>query len=217
MLDAGHGSLGKLRAYRQPDELAAVVITHMHPDHCVDLIALRNFIYTRRLPSIPLHLPPTGVDCLRDLGAALSLGTDYFDSAFDLVPYEDGKMFSVGTMDFETARSRHNSDSHMVGIRAGGRRCVYTGDTAAFAGLVEFATACDLLLVEATDAPGSKPEPRWHLGPEEIASAIAAARPRTTVLTHYDADVIDETCTAIRSSEPALAVLIAAEGQFYEI
>jgi ribonuclease BN (tRNA processing enzyme) len=217
MLDAGHGSVGKLRAYRDPAQVCAVVVTHMHPDHCMDLVALRNYLFTRGLPRIPVHLPPTGAECLRDLGAALRLGRDYFDPAFDLKTYRDGAAFGIGSMEFLTAASRHNADAHLIGVRAGGRRLVYTGDTAAFDGLVPFAAGCDALLVEATDPPGARPAPRRHLGPDEIAAVLTAVRPATTVLTHYDAEVIAETHALIRAAVPGLTVHIAQEGDRHEI
>src|SRR5207249_5792746 len=40
MLDAGPGTVAQLLRRNTPDELDAVVISHMHTDHCLDLVTL---------------------------------------------------------------------------------------------------------------------------------------------------------------------------------
>ena len=37
VLDLGSGALGSLQRHVSPDQLDAVVLSHLHPDHCVDL------------------------------------------------------------------------------------------------------------------------------------------------------------------------------------
>ena len=39
-VDCGNGSFTNLQQHVHPEELTAVVITHSHPDHCVDLYGL---------------------------------------------------------------------------------------------------------------------------------------------------------------------------------
>ena len=40
LLDLGPGSFGALYRYLDPAQLDAVAISHLHPDHCVDLCGL---------------------------------------------------------------------------------------------------------------------------------------------------------------------------------
>src|SRR5439155_24471496 len=42
VLDLGQGSFARLAAIRPAESVTAVVISHAHPDHCVDLIPLRH-------------------------------------------------------------------------------------------------------------------------------------------------------------------------------
>jgi ribonuclease BN (tRNA processing enzyme) len=59
ILDLGQGSLGSLFPHRDPSTVTAIAVSHMHGDHHVDLIPLRNLLYyqygTPR--SIGLHVP----------------------------------------------------------------------------------------------------------------------------------------------------------------
>jgi len=45
ILDLGQGSLSALFGHRDPSSVTAVAISHMHGDHHVDLIPLRNLLY----------------------------------------------------------------------------------------------------------------------------------------------------------------------------
>jgi ribonuclease BN (tRNA processing enzyme) len=59
ILDLGQGSLSSLFTHRDPASVKAVVISHMHGDHHVDLIPLRNLLYYgyEHPRSIDLHVP----------------------------------------------------------------------------------------------------------------------------------------------------------------
>lgn len=59
LLDLGQGSLGSVFPHRDPSTITAVVISHMHGDHHVDLIPLRNLLYYHydAPRSIGLHVP----------------------------------------------------------------------------------------------------------------------------------------------------------------
>ena len=59
LLDLGQGSLSSVFPHRDPSTITAVVISHMHGDHHVDLIALRNLLYYSygEPRSVGLHVP----------------------------------------------------------------------------------------------------------------------------------------------------------------
>ncbi len=60
VLDLGHGSFAALGARRAPESLAAVFISHLHPDHHIDLVPMRHYLrYACQPPAaVPLHAPP---------------------------------------------------------------------------------------------------------------------------------------------------------------
>src|ERR687893_3291983 len=60
VLDLGNGTLGALQRYLDPFELDAVVLSHLHPDHCADVSGL--IVHRRYHPDgpgkiLPLHGP----------------------------------------------------------------------------------------------------------------------------------------------------------------
>jgi ribonuclease BN (tRNA processing enzyme) len=44
LLDLGHGSFTRLFPHVHPTRLDAIVISHLHPDHFVDLVPLRHYL-----------------------------------------------------------------------------------------------------------------------------------------------------------------------------
>ncbi|MHB8891043.1 MAG: MBL fold metallo-hydrolase, partial [Candidatus Limnocylindrales bacterium] len=44
LLDLGQGSFTRIFHHVPPTDLAAVVVSHLHPDHFIDLVAMRHFL-----------------------------------------------------------------------------------------------------------------------------------------------------------------------------
>ena len=79
VLDLGSGTLNRLCALVAPQDLDAVVISHLHPDHCVDLMSLR--IYMLWGPGAGGRLRLLGPQGLRERLTAFS-GSEGWDEAF---------------------------------------------------------------------------------------------------------------------------------------
>ena len=56
LLDLGPGSFGALYRYLDPAEVDAVALSHLHPDHCVDLCGL--YVAGRYAPTAPWRRIP---------------------------------------------------------------------------------------------------------------------------------------------------------------
>src|SRR6185312_5770715 len=60
MVDAGNNAIGALQAHCDLLDVDAVLLSHLHADHCIDLVA---YAYARRYhplgmqPAIPLYGP----------------------------------------------------------------------------------------------------------------------------------------------------------------
>ena len=109
-LDLGTGSLSNLRRYVAPEDMSAVIISHMHPDHFLDVIPMRYALrygpraHARR---VPLYLPPGGDTLLRRM-------TDVFSEE---PPVDFLAVYDVRTYDPGAALER-TVDAHVKSLRA---------------------------------------------------------------------------------------------------
>ncbi len=220
VLDLGSGALGSLQRYVQPAAVDAVLLSHLHADHCLDLcgmyVALR---YT------PTDAPDARVrpDLLPVYGPA---GTgERIAAAYGVGPAELGRVlafhevrpgrFRLGPFEVTAAPARHPVESHALRLTAGGRSLVYTGDTAPCGPLDELAAGADVLLAEASFTRTAANPPDLHLTAREAGELAERASVGRLVVTHvppwYDpADAVAEAATAYRgpcvAAEPGLAV-----------
>ena len=50
LLDLGHGSFQRIFREAPPEDIAAVVVSHLHPDHFIDLVPLRHYLRYHLVP-----------------------------------------------------------------------------------------------------------------------------------------------------------------------
>lgn len=202
LLDLGQGSLGALHAYREPSTLLAVAISHLHPDHHVDLVALRHllrygFAHERHVEL----LAPQG---LRQRYDAF-LGEQGF---LDGLPGDDlaAGTRRIGPFAIQAAPVHHALNSHAFRVTRErmptGAGLVYSGDCGRPSDLLALVRAGDTLLCEAFWGLGPKPDSGGeHLTANEAAHLAYESRVAHLVLTHID------------PSQDAAAVLRAAEAE----
>lgn len=199
LIDCGSGVVAKLRAYLDPRALSAVIISHLHSDHVVDLVALRYGLqYAPPGPGapIPLYLPPGGIAFLVRLGEIFAVGNeeaaDFWSGVFtpiEYVPFQQhGATLEVGALRISFRPMVHYIPVWAMRIeeRSSGRALTYSADTGPTAPLAEFAAGSDLLLCEATllEQVGDQPE-RWgHLTAKEAGAIAQEAQVGRLVLTH---------------------------------
>ncbi len=192
LLDLGSGALGPLQRFTPLESIDAVALSHLHPDHCLDLCGF--YVFRKFRPDGPLGpLPVYGPEgtAQRIARAYEPGGEPSMQAHFDFRTYPSER-FDVGPFTVQTVPVDHPPPAVALRLTANGRTFVYSGDTGPCDALVELATQCDLLLIEAAflDGPG-KPE-HLHLTGRQAAEAAAKAGASTVVLTHippwYDPD-----------------------------
>lgn len=184
VLDMGNGALGSLQRHAGLRDVDAVWISHLHADHCLDLVA---WSYARRYhpagvpPALPVHGPPG----LRERIAASYEGppVDGLGDVYEFVVVRPGSGV-LGPFEVTVARMNHPVEAFAVRLSAGGRSLVYSGDTASSEALVELARDCDLLLCEASWPSTPAPPPGIHLTGRGAGEHAARAGARRLVLTH---------------------------------
>jgi ribonuclease BN (tRNA processing enzyme) len=181
LLDMGQAAFAESWRYRRPDTVDAVVISHLHADHCVDLIPLRHFVkYENDGQGPRLHGPAE----LRQRFDAFQAQADFLGQlAGDLL--EPGT-FTVGQLTIETCRVTHIPDSFAFRLAVAGVQgpgLVYSGDCAVPADLLPLVRAGDTLLCEAAlgDEQGTSD---IHLNAAQAASIAADGHAGRLVLTH---------------------------------
>lgn len=176
-MDCGNGSFANLQQHANPADLTAVIITHAHPDHCVDIYGLHVlYKYGIERGGLPVYAPE-GVE--RTLEALVGKWTDTFD--WKLVG--DGDRASISDTDVRFSRTDHPLPTIGIELEQGGKRLVYTADTGPGWSVEAFRPGADLVLSEATYQHDDIRAP-IHLSSRQAGEAARAAKARRLMLTH---------------------------------
>jgi ribonuclease BN (tRNA processing enzyme) len=189
LLDCGPGVAAALSGQGGVGGLDAVLVTHLHPDHCYDLLPIGITVRRAARPApLPVYVPRGGRALLHGLGGLFPLGADPrqdipFHHAFAIREYRPGQVIRIGDCTVSLHGLRHVVASCGIRVQAGPATLAYTGDTGPAGELVELARDADLLLAEATLA-GPDTSGWGHLCATDAARAAAAAGAGQLVLTH---------------------------------
>ena len=206
LLDCGGGvrdALVRLGVER----IDAMVVSHFHHDHVLDLITMREL-----LPEgVPLLLPPGEAERLQDLARAFA-----FRGPFEVggpVVEAAGPM-DVGRLRLSFAPTRHSAPSFATRLEdAEGAALVYASDTAPCAPLADLARRCDLLLMHAL-MPSVDPvssHARRHSTAETAAQVAAEAGAGALLLSHRWVGSADADMLAAAKGHPR--VELAQDGE----
>jgi ribonuclease BN (tRNA processing enzyme) len=184
VLDLGSGALGALQRHVDLLDVDAVYISHLHADHCIDLVA---YSYARRYhpKGLPPRLPVYG-----------PVGTEHRISAAFEEPPVDGLLdvfdfrevgpgvHELGPFTVTTALTHHPIEAHALRLEAAGRSLTYSADTAVSDAVVDLARGSDLFLCEASWLSQPPPPPGIHLTGREAGDHATRAGVGRLLLTH---------------------------------
>ncbi|MBU8871779.1 MAG: MBL fold metallo-hydrolase [Gemmatimonadales bacterium] len=196
LLDPGPGAMVKhIRSGEAPngvDDLGLVFVTHLHPDHCADLVpllfALHSVVPQSTAP-FALH-GPTGLaeylNRLREIYGSWLEPRRRILELSELAPGDSVPLPGGGSVEsFAVQHPQDRLSKEALGYRfldAAGHSAVFSGDTEPCPGLEEAARGADLLVVECS-TPDELATP-GHMTPTRVGELCAASRPRQVVLTH---------------------------------
>ena len=196
VLDLGQGSFSALSAYRDPQEVRAILVSHLHPDHGIDLIPLRHYLrYGCQPPaSVELYAP----DGLRHRYDVL-VGEEDFLSALpgdrlepgtvELAPFEvtvapvthREPSFAFRVAPLRGATGQPSAPDDRPGAPPG---LVYSGDCGREDDLLPLIEQGDTLLCEAFFGTGEPVAAAQHLTAAQAARAASEGGAGRLLLTH---------------------------------
>lgn len=216
LLDLGSGALGPLHRYVDPLRIDAVVLSHLHPDHCMDFCGyyvLRKYHPEGAPPRIPVWGPAATPE---RLARAYDLPLDPgMREEFDFRTY-DGT-FEIGAFSIEPILVDHPVDAFGLRISAGGSTLGYSGDTAMCAGVAAVARDTDAFLAEASfrdadDNPGGV-----HLTGVDCGDLAADHGVKRLLLTHippwHDREAMRQEAAGVFSGR----IDVVSAGDVYEV
>ena len=146
-LDCGPGTLGRLGDFVKLEELEAVVVSHEHPDHCLELPVLYNALRYHRSRAL---LKVFGTADTKQLIARI-VGRP-LEAVFDWRIVTSGDEAKIGDGRWSFDRTDHPPETLAVKVEADGRSLVFSSDTGPGWTGKSFAEEVDVLLCESTFA-----------------------------------------------------------------
>ena len=219
LLDLGSGALGPLQTLVPPHEIDAILLSHLHPDHCMDLCGL--FVALRYDPAgtpstrIPVHGPNNTLSRLERAYGADAAGQ--MGGIYDVRSWRDGVAVDVGPLRVTPLLVNHPVEAYGLRVEHGGRVLAYTGDTDACPALTRLGEGADLLLAEASFVEGRDLEPDIHLTGHRAGLLAHACAARRLVLTHLPTWTAPEVVLAEARGSYGGPVEVTGPGAVYHV
>jgi ribonuclease BN (tRNA processing enzyme) len=208
-VDTGPGTLAAVQEHVPLVDLDAIVVSHEHPDHCLELPVVRNALkYTFEREGMRV-ITTRGV---RDLVDGITNGAA---PTFAWEVVTDGDAATVGDIGFAFARTDHPVETLAVRAEHDGRVVVYTADTGRRFSFAPFGAPVHLAVCEATMPPGEGGG--VHMTGAEAGAIAREAGAEHLLLTH----LLPGTEPARRRSETEAVfdgpVTVAEPGYTHEV
>jgi ribonuclease BN (tRNA processing enzyme) len=211
VLELGQGSFASLGALRDPASLDAVVVSHLHPDHHIDLVPLRHYLRfaAQEHEAVALHAP----GAIGDRYDGLTAEPGFLD-VMPLAPLVEG-VRSIADLRLQVACVTHTDDSYAFRIAVEGAETglVYSGDCGDPDELLALVRPGDTLLSEASWGIRESIPGVHHLTAAQAAQAAAARGAARLILTHIlDEGDPERSLAVAQELAPDLEVLLARPG-----
>lgn len=182
MMDAGPGTLANLQRHVGVSQLDAVLLSHSHPDHWLELPVLRNALKYVLAHPHPIELHATA----ETLELAEQLCGGGLEPTFRPTVISDASELTLGDQRVRCSRTDHPVETLAFRVDAGDRSVAYTADTGPRWSVAELGRGLDLVISEATFLDGDHvgdDEP-VHLSARQAGELARAAGAHRLAITH---------------------------------
>jgi ribonuclease BN (tRNA processing enzyme) len=232
VLDCGNGVFSKLRCHRDYVDVDAVLISHLHADHFLDLVPFSYALtYAPRQQPVPvagwpgtdhparpaLYAPSGAVEMFRSIAGWFG-NEDLIEGAFEIHEYHPGEEPALGPLRVRFCEVPHYTRTFAVELSTGGGpRFTFSADCRPNDELVQFAQDTDLLLIEATLPRPERTGVRGHLTPGEAGEHGRRAGAKRLVITHISDELDSEWAREQAAEGFSGDVEVAHEGAVYTV
>lgn len=186
-VDLGFGALGSMLSVLDPVELDALLLSHLHADHCADVSALTVLLRHRpgsgRNEKLPVYAPD---EPEARLVAALAPTTErrQHDTLSDVYTFHQlgEDTITVGPFSITCRQVAHSVPTYGFRVTCGSATLTYTGDSGPCPQLDELAAGADVLLAEASGLDVDTTAD--HLSGTQAGSLAERAHVGRLVVTH---------------------------------
>jgi ribonuclease BN (tRNA processing enzyme) len=199
LMDCGPGTAGQVALHLPPRALSGVAISHFHPDHYFDLVALYYLLKfgPSRSERLPVWLPPGGIEFLDRFGQLIANKPAMLEDILELCEYPLGSPVKIGSLQFTFVPVQHYVPCFAMRVRgSAGAVMTFSGDVAPCAALPEAAREADLFMCESALLHASQddgdPAKRGHMSAVEAGQAAAEAGAKRLLITHYRSSPEDD-------------------------
>jgi Metal-dependent hydrolases of the beta-lactamase superfamily III len=221
LLDLGQGAFANLASTLEPSTLSAVLVSHLHPDHFVDLVPLRHYLKWEFDPSRHVRvLSPAG---LADRIDSLDGQVGFSAEALDIEALTEGG-HRFGPFDLEVRRVAHTDESYAFRVAVasdagggGGGGLVYSGDISRMEDLVPLIHPGDTLLSEASFGAGPIAPGAQHITSGDAARAASTGGAARLLLTHILSGHSREDARAAAQAAFSGPIQLVTEGDRFSI
>jgi ribonuclease BN (tRNA processing enzyme) len=212
VLDLGQGAFPRLAATLEPSTVDAVLVTHLHPDHFIDLVAMRHYLRWQFHPERHVRvIGPAGLAARID---ALHDEPGFTAATLDVEPIRDH--VTIGPFTIRAVRVTHTADSHAYRVSIDDDvGLVYSGDCGRAGDLEALISPGDVLLSEVSFGAGPVAADALHLDGPAVGELSARTGVGRVLLTHLQMGFDpDATVESVRARYDGPVVLVEPGASF---
>ena len=222
LLDCGPNTLLELRKHADYTTVSAVIVSHCHADHILDLIPYRyGLVYgpSELQRRIPVWLPDGGIERMMRFAEACGgqgeEASDFWSTVFDFREYRGPDIIEIDELRVSFASTQHFVPCFAMRVEGPSGVVVgYTADTGTIEPLDEALRGAGTVIVEATlrDHDDTPPTKRGHLTPEDAGVLADRVGATTLILTHLWSERPDDDVVSAARTRFSGEILVAKPG-----